>query len=431
MWQQIESNKRKTIILLTLMTSFLFVFSFCCAFMISDDITEILIYNVIFWIVFIGMFIYGYKRPLSSFGDNIYKCSEKEDKTLFNIVSEMKIASGLTVMPEIYILDSNILNAFACGTNEKNAKIVVSKGLLKTLNRDELQGVVAHEIAHIVNRDTCYLLYASIIVNIIANISNIFFRSTLRGRRSSSSSQSSAALLVIAIIFMIIAPLLASIFYFTLSRKREYLADACSAQFTRYPEGLANALKKISEKIENTSSESINELKQLSTPLAKASYIVPLKAKTENDSLFSTHPSTKNRINILLSMTNSSRADFEAYNSAYENVTNSKNLIKLSNSDRKAVPIRETLEVANVGAAAMGFVGGEAVSVEQTQAQDVKQEVEKEIRNHREVEDLMWNLAHYVNIDCSCGTKLRVPPSYIGQTIVCPHCKQPHIIKES
>ena len=430
MWQQIESNKRKTIILLTLMTVFLIVFSLSCALMISSDVAEILVYNAIFWIVFICMFIYGYKRPLSSFGGNVYKCSEKEDKTLFNIVSEMKIASGLTVMPEIYILDSNILNAFACGTSEKNAKIVVSKGLLKTLNRDELQGVIAHEIAHIVNRDTCYLLYASIIVNIIANISNGFFRSTFRSRRSSGSSQGSGILLIVAVIFMIVAPILASIFYFTLSRKREYLADACSAQFTRYPEGLANALKKISGKIESCSSESLNELKQLSNPLARASYIVPLKATSDKDSLFSTHPSTKNRINILLNMANSSRADFEAYNSAYEDVTQSKSLIQLSNSERKAVPIRETLETVGVGAGAMGLVGGEAVSA-QEKPQSVKQEVEAEIKNHREVEDLMWNLAHYVNIDCSCGTKLRIPPSYIGQTIVCPHCKQPHVIKES
>ena len=425
MWQQINSNKRKTVFVLFFMSIFLALFACALSFLISKDPFTILVINIVFYGIFIGMFIYGYKKPLSSFGYNIYKYNGEGDKTLLNVVSEMKIASGLTKMPEIYILDSEILNAFACGTNEKNAKVVVSRGLLETLNRDELQGVIGHEIAHIVNRDICYLLFASIIVNIVTNVSNIYLRSFTSRRSSRSSSQADAILLVIGLIFMILAPILATMFYFLLSRKREYLADACSAQFTRNPEGLANALNKISdETLKSTQSSAYKELNNLSSPLAQASYIIPLKSASAGDSLFSTHPNTKNRIKILLNMAGISRADFDAYNSAYKNVTNKDSLIKLSANERKKV---STINPANLQPSAMGIA---AVSGE-TNKENIKQEsIKQEIKNHRNIEDLMWSLAHYINIDCSCGTKLRVPPSYNGKTITCPHCKKQHTVAE-
>jgi len=394
----------------------------------SDDIETIIIINLIFYAIFIGMFVYAYNKPLSSFGDSIYKYNGEGDKTLYNIVSEMKIASGLSVMPEIYILDSNILNAFACGTNPNNAKVVVSKGLLKTLNRDELQGVIGHEIAHIVNRDILYLLFASVIVTIIVNISSGYFRSTLRSRRSSQSSNADVVLFLIAIIFMILAPILANMFYFFLSRKREYLADACSAQFTRYPEGLASALKKISGEIQKDSkSTSAKELKELSTPLTQASFIVPMKLTSEGDGLFSTHPSTKNRINILLKMANSTRADLNAYNLAYESITHKKGLMNLAGDEIKTVPIREKVAEAvdisklsgNTNAQLVGLAGEDS-------KQNEKENIKQEIKNYRKVEDIMWTLAKYVVIDCPCGTKLRLPKSYIGQIITCPHCKKEH-----
>ena len=438
MWQQIESNKRKTFYTLITMSLFLVLFGLCCSIIITSDIIEIIIINIIFYIIVIGMFIYAYKKPLSSFGNNIYKYTGQEDRTLLDIVSEMKIASGLSKMPEIYILDSNILNAFACGTNEKNAKVVVSKGLLKTLNRDELQGVIGHEIAHIVNKDTCYLLYASIIVNIVANFASFYLRSMTGSRRSSNSSGSNPIGIIIAIIFMILAPILAQMFYFFLSRKREYLADACSAQFTRYPEGLASALRKISGEIQKDSnSETAKDLKELSSPLASASYIVPLKLTSEGDGLFSTHPSTKNRINILLKMANKTRADLSAYNSAYEEITKNKGLIKLTNQEQKKISIRQAfLEPdnvenmsANINSQAIGLLGaGAAQAVEFNSDIQEAENIEETVKHHRNVENMMWNLANYTTLDCPCGTRLRVPKSYKGKTIVCPHCKKEHAI---
>ena len=430
MWQQIEANKRKTFFVLFMMTIFVIMFGLCTAILFSSNISEVIVYNIIFYLIFIAMFIYGYKRPLSSFGDSIYKYNGEDDKTLLNVVSEMKIASGLAKMPEIYILDSSIMNAFACGTNPNNAKIVVSKGLLEVLNRDELQGVIGHEIAHIVNRDTCYLLYASIIVNIIANISNIYFRSITRSRRSSSSSQADLIVFIFALVFIILAPIFANMFYFFLSRKREYLADACSAQYTRYPEGLASALKKISGEISKPSKkENVRGLKNISSPLAQASFIIPLKSNFTGDGLFSTHPSTQNRIKILMGM--SGRADLSAYNTAYENVTKKHGLMKLSKDEQTNLASRGAYKEAlstdnlkpNINAQLLGLAGS-------AQAESSAEDVEAEIKNHRKVEDMMWNLAHYITIDCACKTKLRLPKSYIGQTITCPHCKTQHVVKE-
>ena len=159
-------------------------------------------------------------------------------------------------------------------------------------------------------------------------------------------------------------------------------------------------------------------MKDLSNPLAAVSFIIPLNSKKEGDGLFSTHPNTKNRINILLKMANISRADFEAYNKAYESITSKKGLIKSDNS--KPINIKES---ENIMAGALGLTGEI-----KAKAPD-KAQIEEEIKKHREIEDLMWNLADYIIINCSCGTKLKLPQSYKGQTIACPHCKLKHVIE--
>jgi heat shock protein HtpX len=178
------------------------------------------------------------------------KIKRDDHPRLYNIVEEMKIASGLEKMPNIYIIDDPALNAFATGRDPNRASVAITSGLLQKLNRDELQGVIAHEISHVKNRDVLLMSLCSILLGTIVILawygSRIMIFGSMTGSRRSSSSggggQGQAIILIISLVFMILAPIMAQLIYFAISRKREYLADASAALYTRYPEGLASAL---------------------------------------------------------------------------------------------------------------------------------------------------------------------------------------------
>jgi heat shock protein HtpX len=179
------------------------------------------------------------------------KINRDDHPRLYNTVEEMKIASGLQKMPNVYIIDDPALNAFATGRNPDKASVAITSGLLQKLNRDELQGVIAHEISHIKNRDVLLIAMASIMLGTIVilawYVSRIMLFGGMGGSRRSSSGGGGgqAIVLVVALALMILAPIFAYLIYFAISRKREYLADASAALYTRYPEGLASALEKL------------------------------------------------------------------------------------------------------------------------------------------------------------------------------------------
>lgn len=199
-------------------------------------------------------------------------------------------------------------------------------------------------------------------------------------------------------------------FYMFLSRKREYLADACAARFTRYPKGLADALYKISSEAVFADEEFVKS----TNPLVAASYIVPFNKKKTGDGLFSTHPTTENRIKILMKM---SGADYRSYNNAYRSITGGYGVIPSGELKKsEIIPIKEKEDVLIAGA--MALSGG--VNVVK------KPDINAEIRKHRECEDMMWNLAKYTTVYCSCDTKLKIPECYKGKEIICPHCKKKH-----
>ena len=214
--------------------------------------------------------------------ENIYKY-------LHNIVENLAITAGLP-KPKVWIIPDNAPNAFATGRNAKHASVAVTEGLLKILNRTELEGVIAHELAHIGNNDILLQSMVAILVGCIAMMADFFTRSLLWGRRDSDDSKNGGALAIIGIVFVIISPIIATLIQLAISRKREFLADASGALLTRYPEGLANALRKIS---------SYNE------PMAHASnatahmYIAnPFGSGVKK--LFATHPPVEQRISALL-----------------------------------------------------------------------------------------------------------------------------------
>ena len=224
---------------------------------------------------------------------NARPISKEDAPQLYNVVEEISIAAGQP-MPKVMVLETDALNAFATGNRVGNGTIAVTRGLLDTLDRDELQGVVAHEMAHLANLDTRYMVVVGVTVGLIALVCDMLLRTMAwgsSGRSSSSDKKSSGGglLIILLIVVAIVAPLAAKAVQMAVSRQREYLADATSVQFTRNPNGLISALGKLADK---------------AAPFPGASratqhlFIVnPLKTFTKKSSaLLATHPDTADRI---------------------------------------------------------------------------------------------------------------------------------------
>jgi len=181
---------------------------------------------------------------------------EKTDApVLYNVVDEMSVAAGQP-MPRVMVLDTDLLNAFATGNTARSGTIVVTRGLIEKLSRDELQGVVAHEMAHLANLDTRYMTVVGVTVGLIALVADMILRTlnwggSVNARSSSGKKDSSGGaavlLIIVLIVVAIFAPLAAKAVQMAVSRQREYLADATSVQFTRNPNGLISALQKLDQ----------------------------------------------------------------------------------------------------------------------------------------------------------------------------------------
>lgn len=359
-----------------------------------DSGTGGLIFALILWVI---MSLVAYFQ-----GDSILlavsgarKIGRDDHPRLYNIVEEMKIASGLEAMPSIYVVDDPALNAFATGRDPKKASVTITSGLLQKLNRDEMQGVIGHEVSHIKNRDVLLMAICSVLLGTIVILAWYASRVMLFGgmgrtRRSSSGGGGSGQIIIIlvAIALMILAPIMAQLIYFAISRRREYLADASSALYTRYPEGLAAALEKIAASPE--------QLKTANKATAPMYTVNPFRKQGMAASdLTSTHPPISERIRILRSMSGASFAD---YTLAYRKV-------------------RDTSKVL-IPAAAVTAAGTAALRAPQPGAPEKLEEVQRA----RETSNLMWNLNDYKTITCKCGTKLRLPPHFKLSPVRCPHC---------
>jgi heat shock protein HtpX len=216
---------------------------------------------------------------------------------LWNVVEEMTVASGLP-MPKVYIIDSEAPNAFATGRDPKHSAVAVTSGLLAKLNREELQGVIAHEMSHIRNYDIRFATLVGIMVGLIALIADFFLRwSFFFGggrRRGGDSGGGNPIIFIIAIALAILAPLSAYMVQFAISRKREFLADATGVELTRNPAGLAGALEKIAG--------DPTPLKTANRATAHLFISNPKKASKERSGLFDTHPPIRERIARLRAM---------------------------------------------------------------------------------------------------------------------------------
>ncbi len=221
-----------------------------------------------------------------------------QEPQLFNVVEEMSIASGLP-MPKLYIIETQSLNAFATGLSPQRSAVAITRGLLQKLSRDELQGVMAHEMSHIRNYDIRVSIILAIMVGTIVLLADLFWRWAFwtGGRRSSSRDDNKAQMIImlVAIVFAILAPIFAILLQYAVSRRREYLADASAAELTRYPQGLASALRKLSSSMNQPYKESGKAFSHL--------YIVnPHNPSLAINSAFSTHPPIHERIKRLEEM---------------------------------------------------------------------------------------------------------------------------------
>ncbi len=396
MWEQIRSNQIRAAILVAGMGVLLLLIGYFFGLYFFGSGIGGLIIALIVWAI---MNLVAYSQ-----GDSILlsiskarKISRDDHPRLYNIVEEMKIASGLEKTPDIYIIDDPALNAFATGRDPNKAAIAITSGLLQKLNRDELQGVIGHEIAHIKNRDVLLMAICSVLLGTIVILSwyasRIMFYGGMTGTRRKSSSRDGGGagqliILVVAIVLMILAPIMAQLIYFAISRRREYLSDASSALYTRYPEGLASALEKLAT--------STNQLQSANNATAPMYIINPFRQKGMAASdLTSTHPPISERIRTLRSMAGASFAD---YDRAYRQIHRAK----------KGVLPASVVTVA--GAVSLRAARPEAI------------EEPSEVKRARETSDLLWNLNDYKTITCDCGIKLRLPPNFGAPSIQCPRC---------
>jgi heat shock protein HtpX len=217
---------------------------------------------------------------------------------LFNVVEEMAIAGGVP-MPKVYIIEDSAPNAFATGRDPEHASVAVTSGLLEKLDRDELQGVIAHEMSHVGNYDIRYAMLVGILVGTTVLISDFFLRGLWLGggreNRRDGGGQAQLIMIIVAVVLAILAPIFARLLQLSISRQREYLADATAVKLTRNPKGLADALQKISGD---------REVLEAANRATAHLYIVnPIKKfEKRSKGLFSTHPPIEERIQILRSM---------------------------------------------------------------------------------------------------------------------------------
>jgi heat shock protein HtpX len=225
------------------------------------------------------------------------RVDRRYNQQLFNIVEEMSIASGLP-MPEVYVVNDSAPNAFATGRDPQHSAVAVTTGLLDKLDRDELTGVIAHEMSHIRNYDIRYMMLMGVLVGVVALLSDFMLRSFFWGggsNRRRGKGGGAWPLLILALVLAILAPIISKLIQLAVSRRREFLADASAAELTRFPEGLARALLKISGD---------KEVLEVANRATQHLYIVnPIKSfESRAKTLFSTHPPIQERVQRLRSM---------------------------------------------------------------------------------------------------------------------------------
>ncbi len=307
MYERIASNRRRTTFIIILFVIFIAALGFAIGYYLdyrysvssSYSILLMIFALVIAIIISFGSYFFSDRIVLGLTGAS--PLLREENPRVYYMAEGLSIAAGIP-MPKVYVIEEQGMNAFATGRNPGKGVVVLTRGIINNLDDEELKGVIAHELSHIKNYDILLGTVIVILVGMVTIISNLMFRSFLFGgnRRSSSSKNAgggifSLVFLIIGLILIIFSPLIAAFIRFAVSRQREYLADSNGALITRYPAGLANALKKISLYSEVRTANNATEHMFIASPFGK-------NTKIAFSSLFNTHPPIAERIKRLQEM---------------------------------------------------------------------------------------------------------------------------------
>jgi heat shock protein HtpX len=294
MYEEIAENKRNSWILVVVVTAVLVFLGYLVGEYWGNGYVGIALAAFVAFVACMSAYYSGDRAVLTM--SKARRIEKRDFPQLFNVMEELSISAGLP-MPAVYVIDDTAPNAFATGRDPQHASVAITTGLMQKLNRDELQGVMAHEMSHVGNRDILFATMVGVLVGSVALVSDFFLRGTFWGRgirrrsggASGAGGSGGAILLLVALAFSILAPIVTKLLQLAVSREREYLADASAAQLTRYPEGLASALEKIAND---------KEVLEVANRATQHLYIVnPIKPfEKRANSLFSTHPPIEARV---------------------------------------------------------------------------------------------------------------------------------------
>ena len=408
MWEQIRANRRRSALLVLIMFVILVALGVAIAeaFAPKSGIIGGLV-AITFWII-LSLVAYFQGDSILLAVSGAREIQHADHPMLFNIVEEMQIASGLPTPPRVFIMDDMALNAFATGRDPNNAAVAVTAGLLGSLNRDQLQGVIAHEMSHVVNRDVLFMTMVGVMLGAIVMISDLFLRSMrlgssrYRGSSRSGGGQAQAIMFVVALLLAILAPIIAQIIYFAISRRREYLADANAAVLTRYPEGLASALE--------TLAADTNPLLSANKATAPMYITNPFdKPGRMALSLTSTHPPIEERIAILRKM--AGNISYANYDAAFRTVRGKRQGVMPSSALAASQSVQPRPPSSDIGPiAAEGTLPPVGVP-----AQDSRVRM-------RQAGDLLRKMNQFIFLPCACGLRIKLPPDFKKDAITCPRC---------
>lgn len=294
-YSQINQNKTKTLIIMIFFVVFVSFVGYVLGLAQGTSAVSWMIFALVISAVSaVGSYFYGDKIVLSMSGAR--PADKRRDFDFYTVCENLSIASGLP-KPKLYVIESAAINAFATGRDPQHSVVCVTRGLLDRLDRKEIEGVVAHELSHVRNFDIRLALIVTVLVGVVAFLSDWFVRSLWWGRRNREDREGGNIFMILGIVLAILSPLIATLIQLAISRKREYLADASGALLTRYPEGLASALEKISRDTQ--------VMKTATNGTAHLFIANPFKGKSfgaKFANLFNTHPPISERIRILRSM---------------------------------------------------------------------------------------------------------------------------------
>ena len=293
---EIARNKRSSLLLVVFVSVILFALVYVFVYLIAPGYIVVALPISLFLIVLYAYSSYRYGDSVVLASTNARPAEGREYQHLRDTVEGLSIAAGIPV-PKVYVVESEEMNAFATGRDPEHASVAVTTGLLGELDRLELEGVLAHELSHIKNRDILFMTLVAVLVGLAAILSHVILRTFRyggfrRGRRDKRGGGIEVIVLLVGFVLAIFAPIVTRLVQFTVSRKREYLADASGAELTRYPDGLASALEKMMKR--NRGKMEVSEA------VSHIFFVDPNRSPL--DSLYATHPPIEERIKRLRAM---------------------------------------------------------------------------------------------------------------------------------